>query len=149
MTNRQPKGTPVGGEFAEGRRPAGCDLTPIEETNEQSAIQGESDANSLSSMECAECGLPMDVDDNGVSHHLTKDGDIDYDTDAEHAAYEEEDDNLVMAQEQVADEPYCDYCEEEGHTFRSCPARDDTPDQDVSDDFPMSVEYDTSYEDGD
>jgi hypothetical protein len=23
---------------------------------------------------------------------------------------------------------YCDYCEREGHTFRSCPARDDDPD---------------------
>jgi len=23
---------------------------------------------------------------------------------------------------------YCDYCEQEGHTFRSCPKRDDNPD---------------------
>ena len=24
-------------------------------------------------------------------------------------------------------EEYCDYCEDEGHTFRNCPARDDSP----------------------
>jgi hypothetical protein len=28
------------------------------------------------------------------------------------------------------DRPYCDYCEKHGHTFSSCPARDD----DFSDD---------------
>jgi hypothetical protein len=26
-------------------------------------------------------------------------------------------------------EPYCDFCERTGHTFRSCPARDDEPDE--------------------
>lgn len=30
MTNRQPKGTPVGGQFSEGRKPEGDDLTNIE-----------------------------------------------------------------------------------------------------------------------
>jgi hypothetical protein len=29
-------------------------------------------------------------------------------------------------------EPYCDYCEHEGHTFSQCPARDDyTGDEEV------------------
>lgn len=28
------------------------------------------------------------------------------------------------------DRLYCDYCETEGHTFRSCPRRDDEPDYD-------------------
>jgi len=27
--------------------------------------------------------------------------------------------------EHVVEEPYCDYCERSGHSFRSCPARDD------------------------
>jgi hypothetical protein len=27
-------------------------------------------------------------------------------------------------------EDYCDYCERVGHTFRSCPRRDDGPDDD-------------------
>lgn len=27
----------------------------------------------------------------------------------------------------VFDVDYCDYCERKGHTFRSCPARDDDP----------------------
>lgn len=27
------------------------------------------------------------------------------------------------------DEPYCDYCEIVGHTFRTCPARDDSFDE--------------------
>lgn len=31
-----------------------------------------------------------------------------------------DDDGLV-----VAVRSYCDYCEREGHTFRTCPARDD------------------------
>ena len=30
MTNRQPKGTPIGGQFAEGRKPSGSDLEPKE-----------------------------------------------------------------------------------------------------------------------
>ena len=25
----------------------------------------------------------------------------------------------------MPDEPYCDYCERDGHTFASCPRRDD------------------------
>jgi len=27
--------------------------------------------------------------------------------------------------EQYDSEPYCDYCERDGHTFRTCPERDD------------------------
>jgi hypothetical protein len=30
-----------------------------------------------------------------------------------------------------APEPYCDYCERDGHTFSSCPARDDEYGDDV------------------
>lgn len=26
-------------------------------------------------------------------------------------------------------EPYCDYCETEGHSFSTCPKRDDDPDE--------------------
>jgi hypothetical protein len=29
--------------------------------------------------------------------------------------------------EDHGDHPYCDYCETVGHTFRSCPRRDDDP----------------------
>lgn len=32
--------------------------------------------------------------------------------------------------EDVVPEPYCDYCEKEGHTFATCPARDDDPQDD-------------------
>jgi hypothetical protein len=38
----------------------------------------------------------------------------------------------------VNDDPYCDYCESTGHTFRFCPQRDDAynDDSDVVDDDP-------------
>lgn len=29
----------------------------------------------------------------------------------------------------MPEEDYCDYCEQSGHTFRSCPKRDDEDDQ--------------------
>lgn len=39
---------------------------------------------------------------------------------------DEADDRRKAEQERIP-EPYCDYCENDGHTFRSCPMRDDDP----------------------
>lgn len=39
---------------------------------------------------CDECGELMFVLDNGVSHHVTESGDIDYDADIDHTAYKRE-----------------------------------------------------------
>lgn len=33
----------------------------------------------------------------------------------------------LIDEERFTPEPYCDYCEQDGHTFRSCPRRDDDP----------------------
>jgi hypothetical protein len=33
----------------------------------------------------------------------------------------------------MIDIPYCDYCEQDGHTYRSCPARDDDPHDSIFD----------------
>lgn len=42
---------------------------------------------------CNDCGQHMCIEANGVSHHLDEDGEIDYDTDADHVAvYYDEDD---------------------------------------------------------
>lgn len=38
---------------------------------------------------CAECGQAMQIDDDGVANHLTEEGEIDYDADAEHVAIDE------------------------------------------------------------
>ena len=38
---------------------------------------------------CMECGEPMEILPNGVAHHLTEDGEIDYERDADHAAFDE------------------------------------------------------------
>ena len=38
---------------------------------------------------CAECGESMAINAAGVSNHLTEDGDIDYDRDADHVALAE------------------------------------------------------------
>lgn len=35
------------------------------------------------------------------------------------------DDPMTAAASDVDDEPYCDLCEVTGHSFRTCPARDD------------------------
>ena len=43
----------------------------------------------LEGMCCAECGGEMVVEDDGVSHHLTSDGDIDHEADAEHVALDD------------------------------------------------------------
>ena len=37
---------------------------------------------------CAECGQPFTYAEGEVTQHLTPDGDIDYDQDADHVAYE-------------------------------------------------------------
>ena len=39
---------------------------------------------------CYECGNPMQIDDVEVSNHLTADGAIDYDQDADHVAVDED-----------------------------------------------------------
>jgi hypothetical protein len=41
--------------------------------------------------ECAECGQDMQVDDLGISTHLTDEGETDFDQDADHVAYSHED----------------------------------------------------------
>ena len=38
---------------------------------------------------CYECGGPCFVDENGVAYHVSEDGDIDYDTNADHVAIPE------------------------------------------------------------
>lgn len=39
--------------------------------------------------------------------------------------------DLLDDEEHVRAEPYCDYCEREGHTFTSCPRRDDESEVDL------------------
>lgn len=39
---------------------------------------------------CAECGNSMALDDSQISNHLTSDGTIDYDQDADHVAISDE-----------------------------------------------------------
>lgn len=41
-------------------------------------------------MHCAECGNEYILTDQEVSHHITREGDIDYDADADHVAYRDE-----------------------------------------------------------
>jgi hypothetical protein len=38
-------------------------------------------------MTCCECGRQMRIEENGVSHHLTEDDEIDFDADANHVAF--------------------------------------------------------------
>jgi hypothetical protein len=144
--NRQPKGTPVGGQFAQDRKPSGGDLdeslmgAPLSPTEHM--VRNQSD------YQCYECDGEMTIDENGVSHHLNDEGEIDYDADSDHVAFTDEDETYLEDDEESPyDEPYCDFCEDFGHSFHACPRRDDSPDH-IQDDFPSSVEYDTSYEDG-
>ncbi len=44
---------------------------------------------------CYECGEPVVTEENGVSHHLNDDGEIDYDADADHVALDEREMNPV------------------------------------------------------
>lgn len=39
---------------------------------------------------CFDCGGEVVIDENGVSNHLTPDGDIDFDADADHVALSDE-----------------------------------------------------------
>jgi hypothetical protein len=39
---------------------------------------------------CAECEQKMQIDEDGISNHLTEDGEIDYDQDADHVAIDEQ-----------------------------------------------------------
>ena len=39
---------------------------------------------------CNECGEPYEIDDSGILRHVTADGEIDYDNDADHVPYGEE-----------------------------------------------------------
>lgn len=41
---------------------------------------------------CFECGELFEVDHSGVSNHMAVDGQIDYDLDADHVPYGEEED---------------------------------------------------------
>lgn len=41
-------------------------------------------------MHCYECGEPMMLDENEVSHHLDADGNIDHDADADHVALDDQ-----------------------------------------------------------
>lgn len=52
----------------------------VEFVEQQAAAEDDED------LVCAECGYPMFVDPSGVSHHLSPEGDIDYDLDADHVA---------------------------------------------------------------
>jgi len=51
-------------------------------------------------------------------------GDMLDDRDGDHDGFGSHWDDRISAIE-----GYCDYCEREGHTFRSCPRRDDHQDQ--------------------
>jgi len=41
----------------------------------------------------------------------------------------------------IEDELYCDYCDEEGHTFRSCPRRDDLDVEPDSESYNPTLDY--------
>lgn len=44
--------------------------------------------------------------------------------------------------EVLVEEEYCDLCEQEGHTFRTCPQRDDEDSFEVEDHFAEDDAYD-------
>ena len=44
----------------------------------------------ISSWSCRECGGPMEINARGVSNHVSDDGEIDYDVDADHVAIADE-----------------------------------------------------------
>ena len=52
-------------------------------------VHGEQNALELGVRCCASCGGEVVVEQNGVTHHLTPDGDIDYDADADHVALDD------------------------------------------------------------
>lgn len=66
---------------------------------------------SLGGGTCAECGGECVVEEDGVSHHLTADGEVDHDADADHVALDEsltDGDAPVLSESTplLADEPY-------------------------------------------
>ena len=67
---RQPKSRPTGGEFAETTRPASG-----------IALAGSHEAGA-----CLTCAQPTETDANGVTYHLTLDGEYDHEADADHVA---------------------------------------------------------------
>lgn len=52
---------------------------------------------SLPALFCHECDKDVVVEDNGVSHHLTPDGAVDFDADADHVAIDESEFDEVWA----------------------------------------------------
>ena len=52
-------------------------------------VHGEQNALELGVRCCASCGGEVVVEQNGVTHHLAPDGDIDYDADADHVALDD------------------------------------------------------------
>jgi hypothetical protein len=42
--------------------------------------------------ECHVCEHPFDIDEHGIAHHRTQDGEVDYDQDGHHVPYALEDD---------------------------------------------------------
>lgn len=51
----------------------------------------------LAALFCHECGKDVVVEDNGVSHHLTADGAVDFDADADHVAIDDSEFDEVFA----------------------------------------------------
>jgi len=83
---RRPAGVPTGGQFASKTRPEpGYTLDA-----EDDSPHGERTENYL----CRECGMEVTVDEqSGVSSHLDADGNIDYDSDIDHVAIPDYDDD--------------------------------------------------------
>jgi len=44
---------------------------------------------------CHQCGQEFEIDDSGIATHMTEDGDIDYDQDADHVPYEFENETIL------------------------------------------------------
>jgi hypothetical protein len=63
----------------------------IAEQNSEEWADGLESQLPASELFCSECGQRMIVEENGVSHHLKEDGEIDHDADANHVPYHDED----------------------------------------------------------
>lgn len=42
---------------------------------------------------CHQCGQDFEIDEEGVATHVNENGDVDYDTDADHVPYKLDDDD--------------------------------------------------------